>query len=574
MTEMNQIMNLVPEFSAVAANESRTIGVVASFTATNVVSDDERLPVRLSAVLDKSGSMAGQKLDLVKATTQFMVQQLTPADSLGIVCYDTEVEETLAFRQVSADVKTEAHNLVEKIRDGSCTNLSGGLFRGVEQILSAAKAPTPEGLEKWPVDAVFLFTDGQANVGITEPAAICKMLQTVLQPTGKKIKIHTFGFGEDHSPTLLKQVADVSGGDYYYIRSEEEIPTAFAEALGGLLSVAAQNLEITFSAAHPGVAIENVHTAFPTTQLPSGDYKVTIGDLYSEERKDLLLSIRLPPQPNAPSTPTPLLTMTAKYMDVTKGTFATLTRTLALPRPEVAEEESPNPEVLTQRQRWQTTQAMQEAMQMAERGNLLGAQQVLKLASTALEAAAPAPATSAMLADLRNLQFNCSTQAAYTSRGNKSATSMVQAYAKQRSCNSQSKTAAPMNAASSRMAFDSMDYVSRTVQAKAASRAANNAAAPFLPVQTTMPMPTQMANMVSAPMGLPVQRTMPMAAPAMPNVMMPNVMPNVLANAQGSDSASGQWEVLGQLQQAWPPVQMQSPFPVPTPPGQQGDAQS
>jgi Ca-activated chloride channel homolog len=89
--EQLQLLSCVPEFAEVAAGRSRAIGVVVSFAAPNIADDNERLPIRLSAVLDKSGSMAGAKLELVKATTRFLVHQLLPSDSLGIVCYDTDV---------------------------------------------------------------------------------------------------------------------------------------------------------------------------------------------------------------------------------------------------------------------------------------------------------------------------------------------------------------------------------------------------------------------------------------------------------------------------------------------------
>jgi hypothetical protein len=47
-------------------------------------------------------------------------------------------------------------------------------------------------------------------------------------------------YGSDHSAQLLGSIAEAGSGTYYYIESEENIPTAFADALGGLLSVASQ----------------------------------------------------------------------------------------------------------------------------------------------------------------------------------------------------------------------------------------------------------------------------------------------------------------------------------------------
>lgn len=80
-----------------------------------------------------------------------------------------------------------------------------------------------------------------------------------------RVRVHTFGYGADHSPDMLQQIAAAGCGTYYYIKSEEDIPKAFADAIGGLLSVAAQNVSVEFTPA-PGVRVESVHTAFKTQE--------------------------------------------------------------------------------------------------------------------------------------------------------------------------------------------------------------------------------------------------------------------------------------------------------------------
>lgn len=121
--------------------------------------------------------------------------------------------------------------------------------------------------------AVFLFTDGQANEGITNAVTLANAIQSNLANFGPAVKIHTFGFGEDHDPGFLGKISEASGGDYYYVKSEEDIPAAFADALGGMLSVSAQNVELTITAASTNVTIENVNTSFKTEKLADSSYK-------------------------------------------------------------------------------------------------------------------------------------------------------------------------------------------------------------------------------------------------------------------------------------------------------------
>jgi hypothetical protein len=84
-------------------------------------------------VLDKSGSMAGSKLALVKHTCQFMLRLLGSNDKLGVVEYDSEVNELIPLSKTTELFQQQAAQVINSMRDGSCTNLSGGLFKGIAQ---------------------------------------------------------------------------------------------------------------------------------------------------------------------------------------------------------------------------------------------------------------------------------------------------------------------------------------------------------------------------------------------------------------------------------------------------------
>jgi Ca-activated chloride channel homolog len=124
-----------------------------------------------------------------------------------------------------------------------------------------------------PIDAVFLFTDGLANCGVTSDSQLAGLMTSALKDhraaTGRSVKVHTFGFGIDHNPQTLQAISEAAGGEYFFINSEADISTAFATALGGLLSVSVQNLEITVSPA-AGVEVLSVQTHFKTTRMADG----------------------------------------------------------------------------------------------------------------------------------------------------------------------------------------------------------------------------------------------------------------------------------------------------------------
>jgi Mg-chelatase subunit ChlD len=90
MTTNNKLnASWVAEYPQYAPSDD-TATCLLSLRSPNVA-DEHRAPVSVSLVLDKSGSMAGHKLDLVKKTTEFLVKQLGVRDYVGVVAYDSQV---------------------------------------------------------------------------------------------------------------------------------------------------------------------------------------------------------------------------------------------------------------------------------------------------------------------------------------------------------------------------------------------------------------------------------------------------------------------------------------------------
>eukprot|EP01119_Soliformovum_irregulare_P006544 TRINITY_DN1866_c0_g1_i2.p1 TRINITY_DN1866_c0_g1~~TRINITY_DN1866_c0_g1_i2.p1 ORF type:complete len:479 (+),score=170.11 TRINITY_DN1866_c0_g1_i2:182-1618(+) len=107
--------------------------------------------------------------------------------------------------------------------------------------------------------------------------------------------INTFGYGADHDPLLLKGLADASNGSYYFVAKNEDIPEAFADCLGGLVSVAAQNISVKFRAEN-GATILKIFTKFKLNEIsPGKEIEVIVGDIQSEEQKDILVAVSLTP---------------------------------------------------------------------------------------------------------------------------------------------------------------------------------------------------------------------------------------------------------------------------------------
>lgn len=95
------------------------------------------------------------------------------------------------------------------------------------------------------VRSVFLFTDGQSTTGLTDVRQIAPIMSAMLQ-NAISPKIYTFGFGADLDDAMLNAISEEGNGQATYMEDAESIPSSFASALGGLMTMAAQNLELCF----------------------------------------------------------------------------------------------------------------------------------------------------------------------------------------------------------------------------------------------------------------------------------------------------------------------------------------
>lgn len=349
---------------------SSKIHVAFRLNATKDVAGQQRLPLNISLVMDRSGSMEGDKLNYVKKALAFVIEQMQAEDQLSIVTYDDKVEVLLP--QQALKNKDALRRQVEKILSGNTTNLSGGMLEGFAQVKGKKSANL--------VNRVLLLSDGLANEGVTDPTQLKQLASNKFREDG--IGLSTFGVGADYNEDLMTMLAEHGGGNYYFIDSADKIPTFFASELQGLLAVVAQRVQVKIHFPSDQVRLSQVmgevHSETP------GVLTVDLNDLFAGEERAFVASFELIGNQTAPIS----FSAELQYEDVAVkmgSVKETVTETMRPARDDAEYRTGLRAEGLDLVAQYVGTQLLEKAIVAVDRRDKVAAQEALNQARLYLE---------------------------------------------------------------------------------------------------------------------------------------------------------------------------------------------
>ena len=241
---------------------------------------NERLPMNVALVIDRSGSMLGDKMEQTRAAAAAFVRQLGDNDTFSIISYSDDVRVDVPSRRANAAARQVAFAVIEAMSAAGSTNLSGGLVRGQEEVERA--------FAQGQVNRVILMSDGLANRGITDTKAIAQLARTHAQ---RGISVTTMGVGTDYAEDLMTAIADQGSGNYYFIQDAKQIAGVLSTELDRMFSTVAQATSVSIHL-DDGVDLVNVYGYTFTRQ---GDVvTIPLAELFGGQRRSILVEVQLP----------------------------------------------------------------------------------------------------------------------------------------------------------------------------------------------------------------------------------------------------------------------------------------
>lgn len=343
------------------------------------ISQTPRAPVDLVTVLDVSGSMSGTKLALLKRAMGFVIQNLGSNDRLSVIAFSSTARRLFPLSRMTDSGRQLALQAVNSLVANGGTNIAEGLRKGTK-IVEDRK-------EKNPVASIILLSDGQDNYtvsgsGTDQPQPNYHLLVpnsiSGRDNSGFQIPVHAFGFGADHDASSMHSISEISGGTFSFIETEAVLQDAFAQCIGGLLSVVVQELQVGIECVHPSLGLVSLKAGSYPSRLVADGRKgfIDVGDLYADEERDFLVSVNVPA---TSGNETSLIKVTCAYKDPLTQEIAVLeSEEVKIERPEIAGQVVMSLEVDRQRNRLQAAEAMAQARVAAEQGDLTGAVSILE----------------------------------------------------------------------------------------------------------------------------------------------------------------------------------------------------
>lgn len=285
MTETVQLRVTLNKPAVPVTSTQQLIYVLIEAKPTEVVSRT-RMSLNFGFVLDRSGSMRGEKIERLKEAVALALTKMAPDDLVSVTVFNDSAEVLAPSAALSKQVGLREK--IQRIRAGGGTQMARGMSLGLREVYRA--------FDPNRVNQVLLLTDGQTY----GDEAQCRKLAK--EAGEHKIPIRALGLGDDWNEALLDEVGRLSGGDSDLVESADEIAPLFTQTVERSQRAVVRNALVILRLV-AGVVPRQVWQVLPMianlgyTPIGERDVQVPLGELDAEQGKALLVELLLPARP-------------------------------------------------------------------------------------------------------------------------------------------------------------------------------------------------------------------------------------------------------------------------------------
>jgi Mg-chelatase subunit ChlD len=194
-------------------------------------------PVNYVFVVDTSGSMEGEKLDIVKTAIRELFDSLKADDVVGVIEFNDQPKRVLKATPVKRITGDKFGKIINRLTANGGTDIYLGLSFGINEI--------SRHIDYHKVNQLFLFSDGNPTSGETNWIQIRQNIALkIREDAHDSIRLSTFGFGADASRKELDKLAGITGGQNTFVMEPEDVKHSLQQELDRRTHLAAINVQM------------------------------------------------------------------------------------------------------------------------------------------------------------------------------------------------------------------------------------------------------------------------------------------------------------------------------------------
>jgi Ca-activated chloride channel family protein len=259
------------------AGQKQTAYLKVGLTGVPLAVAEKRAPVNVALVLDRSGSMSGDKIRKAKEAAILAIHQLGPDDIVSVVAYNHGVTVLVPATKVSD--RHVIYSAIDRLHADGTTALFAGVSKGAHEVRKF--------LSEDRVNRVILLSDGLANVGPSSPQALAALGASLIK---EGISVTTIGLGLGYNEDLMFQLAHASEGNHVFVESSAHLARIFTREFGDLLSVVANEVEVEITCAE---GIRPVRVLGRAADISGQRVTSKLNQLYGQQEKYILLEVEV-----------------------------------------------------------------------------------------------------------------------------------------------------------------------------------------------------------------------------------------------------------------------------------------
>ncbi len=260
-------------------NEPQMMYMILELEAPTEARNSPAPPLNVCLVLDKSTSMQGEKMDLVKAAAIQVLRNLRPQDILSVVTFSDRAEVVIPAAYYQE--RTRLESKIQMIHPSGATEIFQGLETGVKEVMQS--------LDSRRVNHIVLLTDGHTYGDEQECLALASRISE------KGIGISAMGIGKEWNDIFLDVLATRTGGSSAFIAEPKDIKRLLLEKFHALAQIYADDVTLSLK------PLEGIDLAYAFRILPDPspvllDSPLRLGSILQDASTQILFEYIIQPK--------------------------------------------------------------------------------------------------------------------------------------------------------------------------------------------------------------------------------------------------------------------------------------